>query len=60
MEDGPSESMFQVISAALEMQVGVPSTGPVLPSLRACDDAIALGTPYRPLFDGADRFRSCR
>lgn len=56
VEDGPSQSMFQVIAAALEMQVGAPSTGPVLPSFRTRDDALALGAPYRPLFDGADRF----
>jgi hypothetical protein len=56
LEDGPSESMFHVIAGVLEMQVGAPSTGPVLPSLRTRDDAIALCTPYRPLFDGADRF----
>ena len=55
VEDGPPESMSHVIAAVLDVQVGAPSTGPLLPSLRTRDDAIALGSPYRPLFDGAEQ-----
>jgi hypothetical protein len=56
VEDGPGESMFRMIVADVELSAHPDREGPVLPSLRARDEATQLGVVHRPLFDRAEGF----